>query len=601
MRPETGNSDSHEPERPTTKRMGSPNTATAADMDARTIIEGTTPASDADTGFTLSDTIGKYEIRAQLGSGGMGAVYRAFDPMIEREVALKILSQDIANSEVALQRFLGEARAIGRLNHPHVVSIYDIGTWNGQYYLVMELLAGGSVADKLRQQSPLPWQDACRIISESAKGLAAAHATGIIHRDIKPENLMLTRDGIVKVVDFGLSKLIDSSQASQESITRVGQILGTPQYMSPEQFEAAETDARTDVYSLGATLFRLLTGQYPFGQCSSVVQVMTAHLTKAPPAPTVSVTGLPAACDQIVARAMAKKPADRYQSATDLAMELDALLHRPLPMAPPTPAPPEQTLRSLQNVVIIEPSKLQGTILKSAFSQAGVSTVQLCTGLEAARRTLTLAPPDLLLTAMQLSDGSGLEFLREFLRADSSSPTTVVLNSSDSTLAELTTAGQSACLILAPKKVRPEEIIRIAHAASPCSVHAGPLTQPLNPATLRLQIILDSGHIPESLADCIRDLQLLDVEVLTATESHSTTSATADLTLLVQSASSGSQSPDAAALALQCHASQSLCALLHSTGNQLRLRAVHRNDVIAVCNQPLDSHRLACLLQAARP
>jgi CheY-like chemotaxis protein len=402
-------------------------------------------------------------------------------------------------------------------------------------------------------------------------------------------------------VDFGLSKLIDASQDSQQSITRVGQILGTPQYMSPEQFEATETDARTDVYSLGATLFRLLTGQYPFGQCSSVVQVMTAHLTKAPPAPTQSVIGLPPICDQIVARAMAKKPEDRYQSAAALAQELDALLHRPLPMAPPTPVPSEQTLRTLQNVVIIEPSKLQGTILKSAFSQAGVSTVQLCTGLEAARKTLTQAPTDLLLTAMQLPDGSGLEFIREFLHTDNSSQTTVVLNSSASTLAELTNAGESACLILAPKKVRPEEIIRITHAASPCAIHAGPPAQPLNPATLRLQIILDSGRIPESLADSIRDLQLLDVEVLTATDSHSTSNATADLILLVQSASSRSESPDAAALARQRHASQSLCALLDSTGKQLRLRAVHRNDVIAICNQPLDSHRLACLLQAARP
>ena len=157
------------------------------------------------------EKIGKYQVRGLLGEGGMGAVYLAFDPLIEREVALKVLSQDVGNSEVALQRFLGEARAIGRLNHPHVVSIYDIDQWNGRYYLVMELLSGGSVAGLAEQKGALPWEEACELVAQAARGLAAAHAAGMIHRDIKPENLMLTKDGLVKVVDFGLSKLLDAS------------------------------------------------------------------------------------------------------------------------------------------------------------------------------------------------------------------------------------------------------------------------------------------------------------------------------------------------------------------------------------------------------
>ena len=161
--------------------------------------------------LSAGDKIGKYEIRSLLGEGGMGAVYLAYDPLIEREVALKVLSQDVGNSHAALQRFLGEARAIGRLNSPHVVSIYDIDQWNNQYYIVMELLTGGSVADLSDMQGAMPWEEAFQIVAQAARGLAAAHAAGMIHRDIKPENLMLTADGLVKVVDFGLSKLLDDA------------------------------------------------------------------------------------------------------------------------------------------------------------------------------------------------------------------------------------------------------------------------------------------------------------------------------------------------------------------------------------------------------
>jgi serine/threonine protein kinase len=240
---------------------------TSTDQHDKTFI-GAEPAPEGGgIQVSVGQKIGKYEIRKRLGEGGMGAVYLGFDPMIEREVALKVLTPEVANSPTALQRFLGEARAIGRLNHPHVVSIFEIDQWQGQYYLVMELLSGGSVAQLSEEQGALSWQEACRITAEAARGMEAAHAVGMIHRDIKPENLMLTRDRAVKVVDFGLSKLLDAANDPQKAVTKAGQILGTPQYMSPEQFEGQDLDMRTDIYSLGATFFRLLTSRYPYHDC----------------------------------------------------------------------------------------------------------------------------------------------------------------------------------------------------------------------------------------------------------------------------------------------------------------------------------------------
>ncbi len=555
---------------------------------------------------SIGESIGKYEIRSQLGTGGMGAVYLAFDPLIEREVALKVLSPEVGNSSVALQRFLGEARAIGRLNHPHVVSIYDIGQWNGQYYIVMELLSGGSVADRVDRGGGLPWRDACRVVSEAARGLAAAHAAGMIHRDIKPENLMLSRDGSVKVVDFGLSKLLDSSHDPQQAITKAGQILGTPQYMSPEQFESAETDARTDIYSLGGTLFRLLTARFPYDDCRSIVQVMTAHLTKAPPVPTLLDAKIPAACDRIVARAMAKNPSDRYQTAAELAKDLESLLHSAETPMNCAKVSSNCSDHPLHNVVIVEPSKLQGAVLKNAMLQAGAQSVQILAGLETARQVVSQEPPDLLVTAMQLTDGNGIDLIRDLSDGTRLARTTVVLNSSDSTIEELSSVGRAGCLILAPKKIRPEEILRVAHAAGPCIVQSGTLAKPIDPATLRLKIVLDSGRLPDVLAEMIRQLKLLDVEVSTfstvstASETLVAGKPSADLTLLLRQELTSAENGFEATTALRSFESGAMSAAIQFDQGKLHLRAVMQNHIIAVCNRTLDVPRLVCLLQGCR-
>jgi serine/threonine protein kinase len=176
-------------------------------------------------------TLGKYLIRRFLGQGGMGTVYLAFDTLIEREVAIKLLSPELSSNAESLRRFLGEARSIGRLNHPNVVAIHSIDIWQGQYYLVMELLTGGSVAELAEKRGTLPYQEAAGILAQAARGLAAAHQAGMVHRDIKPANLMVSRDGVVKVVDFGLSRFLHAVPSGPDQATRVGQIVGTPHFI----------------------------------------------------------------------------------------------------------------------------------------------------------------------------------------------------------------------------------------------------------------------------------------------------------------------------------------------------------------------------------
>jgi len=176
----------------------------------------TNPAGE--TQQSVPNRMGKYELRRKLGAGGMGAVYLAYDPMIDREVAVKLLPPSVSQDQISLQRFLGEARAAGRLNHPNTIAVYDIGDAGGVHYIVMELAAGGSVADLIEGEERLPFEEACRVIVEAARGLGAAHDVGLIHRDIKPENLMLGADGTVKIVDFGLSKSVMSESETQSGL-----------------------------------------------------------------------------------------------------------------------------------------------------------------------------------------------------------------------------------------------------------------------------------------------------------------------------------------------------------------------------------------------
>ena len=205
-----------------------------------------------------------------------------------------------------MKRFLAEARAVGKLLHSHTVALYEIGQEDETMFLAMEFVPGGSVADLLAKEGKLEWKRATRFLHEVCQGLAAAHAVGVIHRDIKPENLLRTNDDHVKITDFGLAKALDAAAQPALNLTRPGNVLGTPLYMSPEQFSGVGVDHRADLYSAGATYYHLLTGERPYATATNLMQIMFAHSTGPILNPVDVVPDLPAECAAVVARSMAK-------------------------------------------------------------------------------------------------------------------------------------------------------------------------------------------------------------------------------------------------------------------------------------------------------
>ncbi|HEV3118634.1 MAG TPA: bifunctional serine/threonine-protein kinase/ABC transporter substrate-binding protein, partial [Gemmataceae bacterium] len=267
-------------------------------------------------------SLGKYQITAVLGQGGMGMVFMARDPLIERDVAIKVLADDLAADASALGRFLAEAKAAGKLNHPNVIAIYEICQEGRTHYLVLEYVPGRSLADRLAG-GQLSVLEATQALVDACKGVGAAHAAGLVHRDIKPANLMRAADGSIKVADFGLAK---AASDTSRHFTQTGMVIGTPFFMSPEQCEAKPLDHRSDLYSLGATYYSLLTGKNPYQETDSVPQLMYLHCHGPVPDPRSTNPSIPEACSRIIARAMAKSPAERYQSVAEMQADLQAVL-----------------------------------------------------------------------------------------------------------------------------------------------------------------------------------------------------------------------------------------------------------------------------------
>ncbi len=276
------------------------------------------PPSDPWIGRTLK----KYAIVAPIGRGGMGVVYIAEDVMLKRVVAVKRIADAVTHESKGLQRFLREARAAATLQHGNVVAIYDIDQEQGAHYLVMEFVPGPSAQQIIDREGALPWRAAVQIVTDACRGLCAAHAARLIHRDIKPANLLVSRSGDVKLGDFGLAK---SASDDQTALSQSGVLVGTPQFMSPEQAKNEDLDERSDIYSLGATLYALLTGTSPFTG-RDAYSVLYAHATQPVPDPRQKVAAVPEACVQIIQRAMAKRRGDRYADAAEMLAELEKTL-----------------------------------------------------------------------------------------------------------------------------------------------------------------------------------------------------------------------------------------------------------------------------------
>ena len=267
------------------------------------------------------ETLGKYEIKRTLGRGAMGVVYEGWDPVIARRVAIKtvkIPDADDPETEDQLARFRREAQAAGRLTHPNIVGVFDYGETNDIAYIVMEYVDGPSVKSLLDKQERFALPDVMRIMEDLLAGLQFSHERGVVHRDIKPANVMLTTGGQAKIADFGIARIESSS------MTQAGTVLGTPAYMSPEQFMGQVVDARSDIYSSGVLLYQLLTGERPFE--GGLSAIMHKALNTEPPSPSQIAVTCPPAFDSVVRKAMAKRPEDRFQSATEFLLALRGAL-----------------------------------------------------------------------------------------------------------------------------------------------------------------------------------------------------------------------------------------------------------------------------------
>jgi Tol biopolymer transport system component/tRNA A-37 threonylcarbamoyl transferase component Bud32 len=280
-------------------------------------------------GLSSGTKLGPYEIVSPLGEGGMGEVYRARDSRLGREVAIKVLPKSFSQDTELLRRFEQEARAASALNHPNILAVYDVGMHDGAPYLVTELLEGATLRDRL-SGGALPPRKAVDYAVQTAQGLAAAHDKGIVHRDLKPENIFVCRDGRVKILDFGLAKLIapeagDATVTGLDNQTEAGVVMGTAGYMSPEQVRGEKADQRSDIFSFGAVLYEMFSGQRAFGGPSAADRA-SAILKEDPPDLLTSERNIPAALDRVVRHCLEKDPEHRFQSARDLAFHLESSL-----------------------------------------------------------------------------------------------------------------------------------------------------------------------------------------------------------------------------------------------------------------------------------
>jgi serine/threonine-protein kinase len=267
---------------------------------------------------TPVSTVGKYQIIELVGEGAMGTVYRALDPLLNRTVAVKVMSDGIARDGTLRDRFMREAQAAGSLQHPNVVTIYDFGEFSGHLYIAMEFVDGIDLEQLIQQRVPLTLDQQLGIVIDVLVGLSYAHKRGVVHRDIKPGNIRLSEEGRAKIMDFGVAHL------ESAKMTATGVMVGTPNYMSPEQVTGQKVSAASDIFSMGAVLYELLTHRAPFS-AESLHNVLFKVVSEDPPPLAIVAPDLPPALDPILRKALAKEPVDRYQSAQEMANDLTAV------------------------------------------------------------------------------------------------------------------------------------------------------------------------------------------------------------------------------------------------------------------------------------
>jgi serine/threonine protein kinase len=376
--------------------------------------------------LTPGTRLGPYEIVALLGAGGMDEVFRARDTRLEREVAIKVLPESLAANAQFRARFEREAKTISQLNHPNICTLYDVGEQNGVSYLVMELLQGESLADRL-SRGPLPLADVLRYGTQIASALDRAHRAGITHRDLKPGNVVLTKSG-AKLLDFGLAKAAASQPVvsidgatEHKPLTQEGTILGTFQYMAPEQLEGAEVDARTDIFSFGALLYEMITGRRAFDGKTRTSVIAAIVSTQPPPISTIAPAS-PRSLDHIIQRCLEKDPQDRWQSAHDLSHELAWIAQSSTQTEIPASATPRKRSReriawTLAATLALALAALCVTLIPK-LRRADVPTVLDIAPPRAARFNATgdeagavALSPDGLMAVYSIADGKGTRLM----------------------------------------------------------------------------------------------------------------------------------------------------------------------------------------------
>jgi len=264
----------------------------------------------------INSVVGNYKIIEKIGEGGMGAVFKGVDLMLEREVAIKMLRPELARQPNVVERFRTEAVTLAKLNHPNVATLHSFFRQGDDFFMVMEFVRGQTLGDMIKAQGALPADRALELFCMALEGIDHANQMGIIHRDIKPANMMLTEAGSIKVMDFGIARVLGTDR-----MTKAGHLIGTVEYMSPEQVRGEETDARSDIYSLGILLYEMLTGRVPFNSTSEY-ELMRCQIEELPTPPRALAPEIPVAVEQAIMCALAKKPEARYQTASEFRLML---------------------------------------------------------------------------------------------------------------------------------------------------------------------------------------------------------------------------------------------------------------------------------------